>query len=221
LFDGDVVGGKRIVAGAQQHLGTTILAPPQWIAPVPLSWNDNNLCSYGHHQLLNPERRDLGVRKNQATPFMLQYEWKLNRDEVGVSGFAGELNNYERWNQSPSSIPPSISILPQPRRQYIDRGGFIDAHEHRLWSHAALKNWAELINDSSTHSTMYYRILREPDLRNTEYIGAVAYLPHIQVQAKSVVELEAKLLSRYIEYTKHIELMLQPLVDTTELTFAF
>lgn len=157
----------------------------------------------------------------QDTPFMLKYEWKLNHDEAGFSNLAGEPSNYEQWNQSPSSIPPSISILPQPRRQYIDRSGITDAHEHRLWSYAALTNWAELINDRSTHSTVYYRILRDPDFRNNEYVGAVAYLPHIQVQAKTVVELEAKLLSRYIEYTKYIDHMLQPIIDTTELPFAF
>jgi hypothetical protein len=158
----------------------------------------------------------------QDTPFMLKYEWKFSRDEVAVSDLAVEPSNYEQWNQSSATHSfPAPSMDLKVLLQSLSRRDFTNAHEHRLWSHTVLTNWAQFINDSSTHCTIYYRILREPDFRNTDYVGAVAYLPHIQVQAKTVVELEAKLLGRYIEYTRYIEHMLQPIFDTTELPFAF
>lgn len=179
---------------AQQNLGTANLGGPKWEGPLTWDREDISICNQGHHLLYDPER--LGVRKTQTAPFMLQYEWKLNRDEAAVN----VPSNRETWTEFalvrkvalPSKL---VREDTRPERRYRLTEYHVQ-YPRSMWFAALAYRYP--INQLQ-EPIVRYQITKEPTAIAPQYEGMINCAPPLIARAKTIEALEAKLLEMFCD----------------------
>jgi hypothetical protein len=184
---------------AQQNLGTANLAPPQWEVPMPLAWGqvDPKMCvldSRYRHQCNH-------FVSNHSTPFILQYEWKLNRDEAGASAIP---SNRETWTEFATvlkpKLPTGIKRTDESSSESSSFGIYSRPYTNRVQnlSNAVLASRYPI--QQHGNYSVYYQLTREPNGLHPHYEGTINSYPVITARAKTIEALEARLLEMYCDY---------------------
>ncbi len=147
------------------------------------------------------ESKYVSLPHNQNTPFMLQYEWKLNRDEVAVSAVP---SNRETWTEFALVLKPKLPTqIKRTHKRPSASSGFsrIRGRDYpwcnNLWNYILVTRYPFQQHDD--HSA-FYDLTREPDSLHPHYEGAINSYPPITARAKTIEALEAKLLEMYCDY---------------------
>jgi hypothetical protein len=134
---------------------------------------------------------------NQDTPFMLQYEWKLNRDEAAVSAVP---SNRETWTEFATVLQIKLPTrIEQEASDKLTRIMFssLDRPSHNLWSMAMAHRYPI---SQSTIPVVRYQLTKKPTAIASQYEGVIHCVPAITARAKTIEALEAKLLEMYCDY---------------------